>query len=170
MLSGMWDDKWISGFGRFTISLASAVCPPSATSMSHCNTLFCCSVIISTWHVIEWNRNEHKKDNILLHFFPDSSIVTGSVQYQSGETAILPCDISVPSRPRQQSSLQQQQQQQQKQRQRLKQQQKDQRDELVLVMWYREDVRSPIYSIGQCSHVLIKCASPISWKSLHQTS
>ena len=70
MLSGIWDDKWISGFGRFTISLASAVCPPSATSMSHCNTLFasyhCCSVIISAWHVIESNR--HKKDKILLPF------------------------------------------------------------------------------------------------------
>ena len=53
-----------------------------------------------------------------------SSLVSTSVIYQSGDTAILPCDISVPS-------------------------QSNNQDELVLVMWYREDVRSPIYSIGK---------------------
>ena len=53
-----------------------------------------------------------------------SSLVSTSVIYQSGDTAILPCDISVPN-------------------------QANNQDELVLVMWYREDVRSPIYSIGK---------------------
>jgi len=42
--------------------------------------------------------------------------------YTSGDTASLPCDISVP-----QPGV----------------------DELTLVMWYREDVGSPIYSIGK---------------------
>ena len=53
-----------------------------------------------------------------------ASLVSSSVIYQSGDTAILPCDISVPNK----SNIQ---------------------DQLVLVMWYREDVRSPIYSIGK---------------------
>ena len=53
-----------------------------------------------------------------------SSLVGNSVIYQSGDTAILPCDISVPKVP-------------------------NNPDELVLVMWYREDMRSPIYSIGK---------------------
>ena len=51
-----------------------------------------------------------------------SSLLSSSVIYQSGDTAILPCDISVPNNPQ---------------------------DELVLVMWYREDARTPIYSIGK---------------------
>ena len=50
-------------------------------------------------------------------------VVSRSVIYQAGETANLPCDISVPGL----------------------------NDELMLIMWYREDVRSPIYSIGKTS-------------------
>ena len=61
---------------------------------------------------------------IILFIIGTSSLVSTSVIYQSGDTAILPCDISVPS-------------------------QSNNQDELVLVMWYREDVRSPIYSIGK---------------------
>ena len=46
-----------------------------------------------------------------------------SVVFQAGETALLPCDISVPPNS-------------------------GGNDGLTLVMWYREDVGSPIYSIG----------------------
>lgn len=52
-------------------------------------------------------------------------MVSQELIYQAGETANLPCDISVPSQP-----------------------QSAPNDELMLIMWYREDVRSPIYSIG----------------------
>ena len=55
-----------------------------------------------------------------------NTLVGSSVLYQSGDTAVLPCDISVPVGSETSRS-----------------------DELVLVMWYREDVRSPIYSIGE---------------------
>jgi len=51
------------------------------------------------------------------------SLVSSSVVFQAGETALLPCDISVPPNS-------------------------GGNDELTLVMWYREDVGSPIYSIG----------------------
>ena len=54
----------------------------------------------------------------------DPSLVSRSLIYQAGETANLPCDISVPSNHAP-------------------------NDELMLIMWYREDVRSPIYSIGK---------------------
>ena len=50
--------------------------------------------------------------------------VSQSLIYQAGETANLPCDTSVP-------------------------QNHAPNDELMLIMWYREDVRSPIYSIGK---------------------
>ena len=53
----------------------------------------------------------------------DPSLVSQSLIYQAGETSNLPCDISVP-------------------------QNHAPNDELMLIMWYREDVRSPIYSIG----------------------
>ena len=47
--------------------------------------------------------------------------IGSTLVYQSGDTALLPCDVSVPS---------------------------DGADDgLVLIMWYREDVKSPIYSI-----------------------
>ena len=52
----------------------------------------------------------------------EETSVSRSVIYQAGETANLPCDISLPNK---------------------------QNDELMLIMWYREDVRSPIYSIGK---------------------
>ncbi|XP_071750264.1 uncharacterized protein [Lepeophtheirus salmonis] len=52
-----------------------------------------------------------------------SNLVSLNIIYQQGETALLPCDISVPNDTR---SI----------------------DQLVLIMWYREDVGSPIYSIG----------------------
>ena len=51
----------------------------------------------------------------------EETSVSRSIIYQAGETANLPCDISKPK----------------------------QNDELMLIMWYREDVRSPIYSIGK---------------------
>ena len=64
-----------------------------------------------------------------------SSLVGSSVIYQSGDTALLPCDVSVP-KPRSNdgggakgdaaaaaAAA----------------------DELRLIMWYREDVKSPIY-------------------------
>nr|XP_040563684.1 uncharacterized protein LOC121113887 [Lepeophtheirus salmonis] len=51
-----------------------------------------------------------------------SNLVSLNIIYQQGETALLPCDISVPNDTR---SI----------------------DQLVLIMWYREDVGSPIYSI-----------------------
>ena len=53
----------------------------------------------------------------------DPSLVSQSLIYQAGETSNLPCDISVPKNHAP-------------------------NDELMLIMWYREDVRSPIYSIG----------------------
>ena len=52
----------------------------------------------------------------------EETSVSRSIIYQAGETANLPCDISLPNK---------------------------QNDELMLIMWYREDVRSPIYSIGK---------------------
>ena len=69
-----------------------------------------------------------------LSFFPglsspspskSSKPLSRTMIYQSGDTALLPCDISVPD--------------------------KSQGDELVLIMWYREDVKSPIYSIGEAA-------------------
>ena len=54
----------------------------------------------------------------------DDASVSRSLIYQVGETANLPCDISVPKNHAP-------------------------NDELMLIMWYREDVRSPIYSIGK---------------------
>ena len=54
----------------------------------------------------------------------DVPLVSQSLVYQVGETANLPCDISVPKN-------------------------NAPNDELMLIMWYREDVRSPIYSIGK---------------------
>ena len=53
----------------------------------------------------------------------EDQLVSQSLIYQAGETANLPCDTSVP-------------------------QNHAPNDELMLIMWYREDVRSPIYSIG----------------------
>ena len=53
----------------------------------------------------------------------EETSVSRSIIYQAGETANLPCDISFPNN--------------------------QQKDELMLIMWYREDVRSPIYSIGK---------------------
>ena len=50
--------------------------------------------------------------------------------YQSGDTALLPCDISVPKAESGNGG-------------------QNVQDELVLIMWYREDVKSPIYSIGK---------------------
>ena len=55
----------------------------------------------------------------------EETSVSRSIIYQAGETANLPCDISFPNN--------------------------QQKDELMLIMWYREDVRSPIYSIGKLS-------------------
>ena len=63
----------------------------------------------------------------------ESSLVSRSLIYQAGETANLPCDISVPSNPAP-------------------------NDELMLIMWYREDVRSPIYSIGMDLILRVKSA------------
>ena len=94
----------------------------------------------------------------------EPGMVGQSLVYQSGDTAILPCDISVPppppSRrggdpggPRQQGSMKKMN----NNRNNMKQQGSPTRtikDELVLVMWYREDVRSPIYSIGQLKLIL----------------
>ena len=91
-------------------------------------------------------------------------LVIGTALYQSGNTAILPCDISVPppppprrggesGGPRQQGSMKKMN----NNRNNMKQQGSSIRttkDELVLVMWYREDVRSPIYSIGQLKLIL----------------
>ena len=51
--------------------------------------------------------------------------MSSSVVFQAGDTAMLPCDISVPPNSGNGNN-----------------------DELTLVMWYREDVGSPIYSIG----------------------
>ena len=59
----------------------------------------------------------------------DPSLVSQSLIYQAGETANLPCDISVPNNHAP-------------------------NDELMLIMWYREDVRSPIYSIGKLNYGL----------------
>lgn len=63
-----------------------------------------------------------------------SSLVGSSVIYQSGDTALLPCDISVPT-PRGDdgggSSA--------------NGNAAAAADELRLIMWYREDVKSPIY-------------------------
>ncbi len=61
------------------------------------------------------------KNFTLLHCYDISGSVSTLV-YQSGDTALLPCDVSVPRTS-------------------------SDRDELTLVMWYREDVKSPIYSI-----------------------
>ena len=58
----------------------------------------------------------------------DPSLVSQSLIYQAGETSNLPCDISVP-------------------------QNHAPNDELMLIMWYREDVRSPIYSIGMFQYI-----------------
>ena len=55
-----------------------------------------------------------------------SSLVGSSVVYQSGDTALLPCDVSVPV-PSDPDSA------------------NANADELRLIMWYREDVKSPIY-------------------------
>lgn len=55
-----------------------------------------------------------------------SSLVANSLVYQAGQTALLPCDISV---PRDNANA------------------RGGRDQLRLVMWYREDVKSPIYSV-----------------------
>ena len=80
--------------------------------------------------------NTHTFYPLLLHltrsnYFPgpgtrdlEETSVSRSIIYQAGETANLPCDISLPNK---------------------------QNDELMLIMWYREDVRSPIYSIGKPS-------------------
>ena len=79
-------------------------------------------------------RLRHTHTLSLLHltrsnYFPgpgtrelEETSVSRSIIYQAGETANLPCDISLPNK---------------------------QNDELMLIMWYREDVRSPIYSIGK---------------------
>ena len=58
-------------------------------------------------------------------FFP-GALVSSSIVFQSGDTALLPCDISVPPSSSAPGG-----------------------DGLTLVMWYREDVGSPIYSIGK---------------------
>ena len=55
-----------------------------------------------------------------------SSLVGSSVVYQSGDTALLPCDVSVPVSADPDSA-------------------NGNADELRLIMWYREDVKSPIY-------------------------
>ena len=81
-------------------------------------------------HIMEQNdiyiytNGRYVVNNKTCFLLGTSSLVSTSVIYQSGDTAILPCDISVPN-------------------------QANNQDELVLVMWYREDVRSPIYSIGK---------------------
>ena len=54
------------------------------------------------------------------------SLVGSSVVYQSGDTALLPCDVSVPVPSDADSDS-------------------ANADELRLIMWYREDVKSPIY-------------------------
>ncbi|XP_059088050.1 neural cell adhesion molecule 2-like [Tigriopus californicus] len=64
-----------------------------------------------------------------------SSLVSTSLVYQSGETALLPCDISVPDESK--------------------------GDELSLIMWYREDVKSPIYSIDARTGVHIPTVNDI---------
>ncbi len=66
---------------------------------------------------------------MIFLFFTGGSKTISSLIYQSGDTALLPCDISVPPN--------------------------SENDELVLVMWYREDVRSPIYSVDARSGVHI---------------
>ena len=64
----------------------------------------------------------------------DPSLVSQSLIYQAGETSNLPCDISVPKNHAP-------------------------NDELMLIMWYREDVRSPIYSIGMFCKNRVLCLS-----------
>jgi hypothetical protein len=66
------------------------------------------------------------------NFFVDisGSLVSSSIVYQAGDTALLPCDISVPPGSSANGG-----------------------DGLTLVMWYREDVGSPIYSIGNLSFI-----------------
>lgn len=73
------------------------------------------------WYGLGWNSSiQGKKFTDFVSF--SGSLVSSSVVYTSGDTASLPCDISVP-----QPGV----------------------DDLTLVMWYREDVGSPIYSIGK---------------------
>ncbi len=69
-------------------------------------------------------------------------LVSSSVIYQAGETANLPCDISVPNgkSPTGKKSKSS----------------SSQKDELVLIMWYREDVKTPIYSIGKLKQSFMK--------------
>ena len=57
-----------------------------------------------------------------------------SLVYQSGETAYLPCDVSSPDEAKSE-------------------------DELRLIMWYREDVKSPIFSIGETDLALTTMSS-----------
>eukprot|EP00095_Tigriopus_kingsejongensis_P003979 snap_masked-scaffold310_size212938-processed-gene-1.12 protein:Tk03979 transcript:snap_masked-scaffold310_size212938-processed-gene-1.12-mRNA-1 annotation:"hypothetical protein G5I_05342" len=64
-----------------------------------------------------------------------NSLVGSSLVYQSGETAFLPCDISVPNESK--------------------------GDELSLIMWYREDVKSPIYSIDARTGVHIPTVNDV---------
>ena len=67
----------------------------------------------------------------------EETSVSRSIIYQAGETANLPCDISLPNK---------------------------QNDELMLIMWYREDVRSPIYSIGKLPKVFfLFSTSRLNW-------
>ena len=63
-----------------------------------------------------------------------SSLVGSSVIYQSGDTALLPCDVSVP-KPRGNDGSGGS----------AKGDAAAAADELRLIMWYREDVKSPIY-------------------------
>merc|ERR1712038_389454 len=70
----------------------------------------------------------------------DPSLVSRSLIYQAGETANLPCDISVPNNHAP-------------------------NDELMLIMWYREDVRSPIYSIDARSGIHIPSVTDVSSSS-----
>ena len=68
---------------------------------------------------------------MFVYIFILGSLVSSSVVFQAGDTAQLPCDISVPPSSSASGG-----------------------DGLTLVMWYREDVGSPIYSIGEIIFIL----------------
>jgi hypothetical protein len=70
-------------------------------------------------------QNTKLKTLFFIFYFP-GALVSSSIVFQAGDTALLPCDISVPLSSSSAGG-----------------------DGLTLVMWYREDVGSPIYSIGK---------------------
>ena len=80
-----------------------------------------------------------------------SALVGSSVIYQSGDTALLPCDVSVP-KPRGNDGG----------NGAGGAKGDNAADELRLIMWYREDVKSPIYRDVLISpQLLCPAASPV---------